>query len=266
MNSATLNDPMIRLNKYLASCGKGSRRSCDDLISAGHVLVNGIKVTGMGTKIDPDRDTVTIQGHGGVIEPIHHHEYWAYYKPRGLMVTADDPQGRPTIYDAIQKQLGRPVNHFKYCGRLDLHSEGLLVLTSDGDLVYALTHPRFQIKKVYHVCINKTLAETDRKRMVEDGIESEDVVLHAASITPLRQGVRRFGTDGRLLLEEFWYEVVLFEGKKRQIRRMFSALSYDVARLKRVQFSSVTLDDLDCGALRRLTEKEVASLKNSRHR
>ncbi len=244
----------IRLNRYLAQCGLGSRRKCDALISAGQILVNGIKVTELGVRVDPCADTIA---HNGVqIKEVRQLEYVAYHKSRGVLVTADDPQGRKTIYDELRDR-GYDAAHLKYIGRLDMDSEGLLLLTNDGDMVHALTHPRFQIKKVYQVQIDRALLQADSHAMVEQGVVSEGQVLHAGAIRSIEE---------RGLKGGYWYEIDLYEGKNRQIRRMFEALGYSVKRLKRVQFSSIKIGELIRASYRFLEEREIRSLKNRGYR
>jgi 23S rRNA pseudouridine2605 synthase len=231
----------IRLNRFLAQCGLGARRKCDELIASGHILINGVKVTELGTKVGPS-DKVEYQGKS--VTPLRRPEYYAYHKPRGVMVTKTDPEGRLTIFQTLA-QSGFDANHLNYIGRLDFLSEGLLLLTSDGALIHALTHPRYHIKKVYSVHISGALSDSDRDKLL-GGVESEGQVLHAG-------GVKKSG--------DRWYEVELYEGKNRQIRRMFEALSYQVLHLKRTKFAAVVIGDLVPGAIRPLTPKEIAALK-----
>lgn len=239
----------IRLNRYLAQCGVASRRECDSYIAAGKVKVNGKKVTELGTRINPEKDEVSYSGKK--VRPVSRKIYIAYHKSRGSLVTVKDPQGRKTIYDDLRKG-GLSADTLKYVGRLDRNSEGLLLLTNDGDLVHALTHPRFHIKKVYEVRIDKPLQEVHADQMLSAGVESNGQILHAGALRTSRNNSR----------SGFWYEIDLYEGKNRQIRRMFEELGYTVLRLKRTQFSVVTLRDLKRGAFRYLQEREVKGLKN----
>lgn len=245
----SLHEGTIRLNRYLAQCGLGSRRECDRLIAAGSIIVNGARVRELGVKINPARDLVSCRGKNLCrVLPL---QYIAYHKPSGILVTADDPQGRVTIYDALAKQ-GLDCRHLKYVGRLDRNSEGLLLMTNDGELVHALTHPRFGIKKTYAVRIDRPLDEQDIVRMTIDGISSEGQTLRAGKM------VRMTGAkDGG-----YWYTMDLFEGKKRQIRRMMAAGGYEVLRLIRTQFGVVKLNGLPCGQYRELTPREVKGLLN----
>jgi 23S rRNA pseudouridine2605 synthase len=240
-------EEIIRLNRFLAQAGLGARRKCDEIIKSGHVFVNGAKVTELGTKVSLD-DKVEYKGKAVI--PVRRLEYWAYHKPPGVMVTRDDPQGRTTVFMALQ-QAGFEAGHLNYVGRLDYVSEGLLLFTNDGLLIHSVTHPRFQIKKVYQVQINRLLAKFDEEKLLA-GIESEGQLLHAGAVKKIN------GPAGGN-----WYEVDLYEGKNRQLRRMFEALNYQIARLRRTQFASVRLDDLAIGAIRPLTSKEIAGLKNT---
>jgi 23S rRNA pseudouridine2605 synthase len=241
----------LRLNRFLAQCGLGSRRACDDIIAAGHIYCNGKRVATPGVQVHPGIDRIEYMGN--IVKQLHALEYIAYYKPREVMVTTSDPEGRITIYDAI-KSRGRSVDHLRYAGRLDYQSEGLLLLTNDGDLIHALTHPRFHLKKVYHVKAERCLTDDEIGALL-DGVESEGQCLKAGAVKQLS-----LPDDDR---KQFWYEIELFEGKNRQIRRMFEALSILVGRIRRVQFGSVVLGKLTPGEYRPLTEKEIASLKNT---
>ena len=243
----------IRLNRYLAQCGLGSRRECDEIIASGAIVINGKRTTRLGLRIDPS--AVSIEYNGKKIGLPDTMEYIAYHKSRGTIVTAADPDGRETIYDALKKA-GCAADHLKYVGRLDRNSEGLLLFTNDGDLIHALTHPRFEIKKVYQVRTDKALDVSDAQKMIYDGIESEGQNLHAGAIKTLQEK-----GGGK----EYWYAVDLYEGKNRQIRRMFEALGYTVVRLKRVQYSVVKLGDLQRGRYRRLEEREITGLKSKGH-
>jgi 23S rRNA pseudouridine2605 synthase len=243
-------DTSIRLNRFLAQCGLGARRKCDELIAAGHVLVNGAKVVQLGSKINPEKDIV--EHAGKQLRPIKKLEYLAMNKPRCVMTTKEDPEGRRTVYDILNSpDIDR--SHLNYIGRLDYLSDGLLLFTNDGDLVHALTHPRFHIKKVYRV---KTARSLTNKEMdiFFSGIESDGQLLHAGAI-------RRIPADQAN--ESPWYEIDLFEGKNRQIRRMFDAVGCDIERLIRIQFGSVKLGDLKTGEVRNLSEREVDALRNS---
>ncbi|MGA3050939.1 MAG: pseudouridine synthase [Chitinispirillaceae bacterium] len=244
-NSETPRSDAIRLNRYLAQCGLGARRKCDELICSGHVYVNGSKVTNLATRVSPS-DAVAYCGRS--LKPVRRLEYIAFHKPASVMVTRQDPEGRPTVYDAM-RDVGVTADHLNYVGRLDCNSEGLLLFTNDGSLIHALTHPRYNIKKVYHVKLDRALTREDQDRL-GTGIESEGQVLHAGEVRTVPSG-------------KFEYEVDLYEGKNRQLRRMFEKLDYKIMRLIRIRFASVRLADLRPGAVRPLTSREIAALKSA---
>jgi pseudouridine synthase len=241
----------IRINKYLAQCGLGARRKCDELVETGHIIVNGQKVTELGFKVDPKADKVEYKGRQ--LRPIRKLEYYAYCKPREVMVTNNDPEGRLTIYEALRRD-GLDADLLKYVGRLDYLSEGLLLLTNDGDLIHALTHPRFAIKKVYRVRVGRPLEPADAGKLI-DGVESEGQRLRAASVNAVD-----------IKDDQHWYEIALMEGKNRQIRRMLEGIGHEVRRLRRVAFGSVKLGDMKAGEYRELTPREIGGLKNARFR
>ncbi|MCL2218788.1 MAG: rRNA pseudouridine synthase [Chitinispirillia bacterium] len=239
---------LTRINKYLAQCGLGARRKCDELVESGHIYVNGQKVTELGFKVNSKVDRVEYKGRQ--LRPIRKLEYYAYCKPREVMVTNKDPEGRLTIYEALRRD-GLDADLLKYVGRLDYLSEGLLLLTNDGDLIHALTHPRFAIKKVYRVRIGRPLEPADIKKLI-DGVESEGQLLRAASVDLIN-----------IKDDQYWYEIALMEGKNRQIRRMLDGVGHEVRRLRRVAFGSVKLGDMKAGEYRELTPREIGGLKNA---
>jgi len=241
------NNEQLRINRYLAQCGLGSRRKCDELVESGHIFINGEKVTELGAKVS-SKDKVEYKGK--TLRPVKRLEYWAYFKPRQIMVTKDDPEGRPTIYDVLRRD-GLDADLLKYVGRLDYLSEGLLLLTNDGDLIHALTHPRFRIKKVYLVRTGRPLEKQEISKLI-DGIESENQLLRAAAVNPVD-----------IKDEQCWYEVTLFEGKNRQIRRMFESIDHEVRKLRRTAFGSVKLGEMKTGEFRELTPREIGGLKNA---
>jgi len=238
----------IRINRYLAQCGLGARRKCDELVEGGHIYLNGQKVTELGTKVNPAVDKVEYKGKH--IRPIRKLEYYAYCKPREVMVTNSDPEGRLTIYEALRRD-GLDAGLLKYVGRLDYLSEGLLLLTNDGDMIHALTHPRFRIKKIYMVRTGRSLDKVDISKLL-DGVESEGQILHAASVDAVD-----------VKPDQYWYEIALFEGKNRQIRRMLEGIGHEVRRLRRTAFGSVRLGDMTAGEYRELTPREISGLKNA---
>ncbi len=230
--------PMIRLNKFLADRGLASRRKCDHLIQSGKIKVNGEVITQLGFRVDEAKDEVAFEN-----KPVSYEEKKIYVllnKPMGYVTTVDDERGRKTVMDLI------PVRERVFpIGRLDKDTEGLLLLTNDGDLCHKLTHPRFSVEKVYQATIDKTVKESDRRRL-EHGI-----MLDTGMTAPCKIRFRSKGT----------VEVMLHEGKKRQVRKMFQTLGYDVLHLVRIRFASITLANLNVGQWRHLTAKELNSLK-----
>lgn len=238
-------DKPLRLNKYLAQCGLGSRRQCDQFLADGLVRIDG-EVVGLGVRVD---GTESITFRGRPVDPQKAKEYYLYNKPRGPICTARDTHGRETIYDAL-KERGLDAPYLKYVGRLDKESEGALILTNDGDMVHAVTHPKFHIKKVYQVKVNQKIDESKLQLIVEEGVESEGDILKVGA-------VRYKGPEGK----SHWYEVDLYEGKNRQVRRVFDGIGHEVIRLCRTQFANIKLRDLEVGGYRALEEREIKGLQ-----
>jgi len=233
-----------RLQKVLAKAGISSRRKCESLIRSGRVKVNGQPVRELGFKVDPARDRIEVDGRPVRIEtPV----YIMINKPRGYICTVYDPQGRPKITDLVSSIPQRiyPV------GRLDYDTEGLLILTNDGDLAYALTHPKHEITKTYLARVtgrpsNRDLHHLRRGIMLSDG-----------PTAPARVKVLQREANTTLL------KVSIHEGRKRQIRRMFAAIGHPVLELKRIAVGPITLGELPPGAFRHLTQEEVEKLKKA---
>jgi 23S rRNA pseudouridine2605 synthase len=233
----------VRINKFLRDCQLGSRRKCEKLIEQRLVTVNGEAVSEMATLVDPQNDIVAVDGRQ--VTPVEDMIYVAASKPRGVLVSASDPFGRETVYDAVR---GLPEGIYAV-GRLDMDSEGLLLLTNDGKLSHRLTHPRHSIERVYHVDVDGRVGPDIMKQMT-DGIQSEDGLLRAKQVRSLRED-----PDGCTL------EVTLTEGKKREIRRMLGSSGFEVRRLRRVRFGAVHIGDLNGGEWRHLTCDEVRALR-----
>jgi 23S rRNA pseudouridine2605 synthase len=237
---------MDRLQKILAAAGVASRRKAEQLITSGRVTLNGKTVTELGTKADPAQDKICVDGQP--IQATQRLRYLLLNKPQGYVTTTSDPEGRPTVMQLLGTQSERlyPV------GRLDYASEGLLLLTNDGELAQQLTKAASHVSKTYHVKISGRPSEQSLQR--------------------LRNGVTIALDDGRRvktapakirLLEDApnpWYEVVLIEGRNRQIRRMFQHVGHHVEKIKRVQFGPLVLD-VPPGKFRVLTEREIAELR-----
>jgi len=232
---------MIRLNKYLAACGVGSRRKCDELILSGAVSVNDAVEQRLGVKIDADKDLVKFQNRP--VQPAKKYEYYILYKPMGVVTTASDEKSRKTVVDYVETSARVfPV------GRLDIDTTGLVLLTNDGDLTYKLTHPRFNVEKVYEVVLDRPLTAED-KRKLEAGIQLEEGLT-----SPSKIRYRRSGSQKEI-------QMIIHQGWKRQIRRMFAALDYEVKHLRRTAVATLKLTGLRPGDYRELTAKELETLK-----
>jgi pseudouridine synthase len=231
----------MRLNRYLAQCGLGSRREVEKLITRGEVKINGKGARDLATQVDLHRDEVAVRGES--VRPVALPTYIMLNKPAGYVTTAKDEAGRPTIFSLVN----HPVRVFPV-GRLDQDSEGLLILTNDGELTYRLTHPRFKAPKVYRVLLNEVLRPAAAKDFREGVVIDEK---HRV------RGELRFpnANDRRLC------EATIFEGRNRQVRKMFAALGYRVKTLQRIQIGPLRLGKLKLGAWRYLTDKEINRLK-----
>jgi pseudouridine synthase len=233
----------IRLNKFLAQAGVASRREADRMITQGRVSLNGEMVESLGTLIDEKTDKVRVDGKR--IKSDTSHIYLLLNKPSGYLVTVKDPFQRPTIMDLLPSLKKRiyPV------GRLDFDSEGLLLLTNDGDLAHRLMHPRFRVKKEYLIMV-KIKPDSSSLVRLEKGIYLDGKKTAPAKIRILSTTKR--GTR---------IKVELHEGRKRELRRMFEAVGHNVLSLKRVSFGSLSLGGLKKGQWRYLTREELARLK-----
>jgi 23S rRNA pseudouridine2605 synthase len=232
---------MDRLNKYLAHAGLGSRRQCEDLIRAGRVSIDGAVVKELATRVGPEQE-VHVDG-----EPIQAEKfvYWAVNKPRGYLCTNRDPSGRPLALDLVPHITQRVYT----VGRLDEDSEGLLLLTNDGDLAHRLMHPRFGVEKAYLVLVAGSPTSEDLQKLL-DGIWLAEGHVKARSVKRLK---KHFNST--------WMRIVLAEGKNREIRRMLAKLDHKVLRLKRISIGPIELDRLAVGKSRALSTREIKILK-----
>jgi 23S rRNA pseudouridine2605 synthase len=237
--------PGERLQKILAAAGVASRRAAEDLIRAGRVTVNGAVAT-LGESADADRDAIALDGKPIQREPL---EYWIVNKPRGVLTTVSDPQGRSTVIDLAQESTARlfPV------GRLDLLSEGLVFLTNDGPLAHSLLHPSFGEEREYRVTVRGSL-DRSTLRHISKGVELEDGLT-----APARAGAVRFDRETRTTR----FALILVEGRKRQIRRMMRELGHPVVRLVRVRMGPLELGRLAPGKARPLRARERRVLKRA---
>ena len=232
---APLRAGRVRLQKFLAEAGLGSRRHCETLIQQGKVSVNGQPVTVLGSKIDPGNDRVAVAGKSVRVE---RKVYIALNKPVGVLCTSHDTHGRKRVHDLLPASLPRLFT----VGRLDYDTDGLLFLTNDGIFGLRLTHPRYKMPKTYAVEVKGALTDAERARLLA-GVRSEGEILRAEKVT---------GTTKLL--------VVLREGKKRQIRRMLAVVGHPVTRLTRLAVGTIELGNLKQGQWRNLTDEEVHTL------
>lgn len=256
--------PAERLQKIIAAAGIASRRKAEELITGGLVSVNGQIVTELGTKADPEHDRIKVNGK--LLSGPERHVYLLLNKPKGYVTTVTDPEGRPTVLDLLRGVRARvyPV------GRLDYLSEGLLLLTNDGELAQALTHASSHVPKMYLVKVSGQPTDeqieklrrgivlpaerrplktpSDRIPRTAQKRRSEKVATAPARIKLVRESVNP------------WYEVTLIEGRNRQIRRMFEQIEHHVEKIKRVRYGPLQLD-VDVGKFRHLTVPEVTQLK-----
>jgi len=234
-----------RLQKFLARAGIASRRQAEEYIKAGRVKVNGLVITELGSKVDPDRDRVAIDN-----KPVKAEEELVYLllnKPPLVVTTLHDPQGRTKVTDLLPgiKQRVYPV------GRLDYETEGLLLLTNDGELAYRLTHPSYKVPKTYRVKVQGNPSRTALQRL-RNGVKLEDGMTQKALVKVLQPG-----KDSTLL------EITIREGRNRQIRRMCQAVGHPVLALRRIRFGPLQLGSLSPGQYRALTKEEIISLKKA---
>lgn len=230
-----------RLQKILAQMGIASRRKAEELIFEGRVTLNG-EVATIGMKADPLRDHIKVDGKliTGTQKTIRK-VYLIFNKPRGVVTTLSDPEGRPTVKDFLKgiKYRVFPV------GRLDYDSEGLLLLTNDGDFAHAILHPSKEIPKTYLVKV-KGVIEDERLEKLRRGMKLEDGITTPAKVKKIRESENNS-----------WIEITIYEGKKRQVRRMLEKVEHPVLKLKRIAINGLELRDLKPGEIRHLTPEEV---------
>lgn len=232
----------MRINRYLAQCGVAGRRACDKIVAEGRVTVNG-RLADLGCEVE-EGDIVKVDGKTVTVKK---QEYYLLHKPKGYLSTVSDDKGRKTVMDILGSGVGRvyPV------GRLDYDSEGLLILTTDGDLAQHLTHPSNEVPKTYMVKVEGRLTEADLNP-IRSGIEIEGSYVTKKCRAHIIETNKEFTK----------VEMVLREGKNREIRKMFAAIGREVILLKRTKVGELSLRGLERGAFRKLTPAEVEYLKS----
>lgn len=232
----------MRLQKYLAACGVASRRAAEKLIADGRVRVDGVTVTAMGVSVEAHQ---RVEVDGRAVTPETQKHYLMYHKPAGEVTTAFDPEGRPTVLDKFRDYPARlyPV------GRLDYDSEGLLVLTNDGDVTERMLHPSREVEKAYLARVSRTLTPEDARRL-ERGVEVDGRMTSRARAHILSA-------------QEMYSDLIItiHEGRNRQVRKMVEAVGHEVVMLRRIRFGPLKLGDLPRGMWRELTPEEIEAIK-----
>ena len=236
-----MKDNKVRLQKHLAECGVASRRKAEELIEMGKVKVNGHVAT-IGTKVDPKRDKITVRGKTVIANTTK--MYIMLHKPRGFVTTANDEKGRKCVTDLVKDA---PVRLFPV-GRLDMNSEGLLLMTNDGEFANRLTHPSYHVNKTYRVTVKGDVVD---EKLIE---LKEGIVLDGEKTLPCDCFVAERKADRTVLI------FIIQEGRNRQIRRMCEAVNLEVLRLKRTEIAGVKLGMLPRGSWRPLNEREMRRL------
>lgn len=238
---------MERLQKVLAHAGVASRRKCEEWIQQGRVSVNGRIVTKLGIKVDPTKDVIEVDG-----RPIRKEEkvYILFHKPKGVITSVHDPKGRRTVMDFFRNKVRERIYPV---GRLDYDTEGLLLLTNDGEFANALMHPRHRIPKTYHVTL-KGIPHGSVLEKLQRGIQLDDGMTAPAEV----EYVDVIPEENRSIIS-----ITIYEGRNRQVRRMFEAVSFPVQRLQRVGIAFLTLEGVPRGKFRYLSKQEVERLRAS---
>ena len=232
----------IRLQKVLAAAGLGSRRTCEELIAAGRVSVDGMVVRGQGMRVDPRTAVVAVDGaRVNVREDL---VYLALNKPRGVLSTMSDPEGRPTVGDYVAERSQR----LFHVGRLDAETEGLLLLTNDGELAHRLTHPSFEVPKTYLAEVPGPIPRS-LGRQLREGVELEDGLIKVDSFSVVDVAA------GRAVVE-----LILHEGRNHLVRRLLQAVDHPVSRLVRTAIGPVNLGHQRQGTVRKLSQREIGEL------
>ena len=232
-----------RLQKYLAECGVASRRKCEELILQGKVKVNNQIVTELGVKVNPEKDIIKFEDKE--IKPTSKMVYILLNKPIGYVTTADDQFGRDTVLDLVKvKERIVPV------GRLDMYTSGALILTNDGDFVYKVTHPKHEIEKTYTVTV-KGIIKNEEVEQLRKGVKIDDYITKPAKVKILKTDIEK--NISRL-------EIVIHEGKNRQIRKMCESVGRKVLALHRSKIGKIGVKDIELGKWRYLKDREIQEL------
>ena len=228
----------------MAYCGLGSRRKCENLIRQGRIYLNGKLVTRMGVIIDPNKDIVTLD-QKQPLKLVEEKIYILLNKPRGIITSVHDPQGRKTVLECIKWRGNRifPV------GRLDYDTEGLLFLTNDGEFAFTMTHPKHEVEKEYY-CVVKGFPSMEAVSKLSQGVDIGGFVTSPAEVKFLGR------QDGKSI-----YRLIIHEGKNRQVRKMFENVGHPIVFLRRERIGNLTLGDLKPGSWRYLTQEEIRGLK-----
>jgi 23S rRNA pseudouridine2605 synthase len=234
----------LRLQKFMAKSGLGSRRACEEIIKQGRVEVNGKIINKMGMSVNPEKDRIKVDGE--LIQISTEKIYILMNKPTGVITTVNDPFNRPTVIDMLKSVKERvfPV------GRLDKDTEGLLILTNDGSLTYKITHPKYEIQKTYVAHLSGRVNK-DKLMILQNGVKLEDGITAPANIKVLL-----VKNDYTIL------QIKIHEGRNRQIRRMCKAIGHPLLYLKRTRIGNIDLQDLNVGEWRYMTKQEINYLKN----
>ncbi len=233
---------LIRLNRYIANAGVCSRREADTLITAGAISINGKIVTELGTKVSPG----DVVNYGKQRLSTEKKAYFLLNKPKDYITTMDDPQGRKNVMDLMR---GACKERIFPVGRLDRNTTGLLLFTNDGELAKKLTHPKYNVKKIYHVHLDKKLTKADMDKILA-GVKIDDDIIAADNLSYVEGGDNK---------KEIGVEI--HSGQNRIVRRIFESLGYTVIKLDRVEFAGLTKKDLPKGKYRKLLDKEIGFLK-----
>ncbi len=230
----------IRLQKYMADCGVASRRKCEEIIASGNVKVNGITVTELGTKVT-DADEISVNGE--IVKKVSKKLYIAMNKPVGYITSASDEFNRPTVINLIEDEIHTRVYPV---GRLDYDTEGLLILTNDGDLTYKLTHPKHAVYKTYVATLNDVPHPRDIERL-KKGVVVDGKKTQQPKVNWLKDNI---------------VEISISEGRNRQVRKMFQAIGYEVVNLKRIAIGNLVIGNIPLGRWRHLGMAEINYLKS----